>query len=97
MRLILTGRNDVVDDQDTLTRLDGITLYLEKVLSVFLFEGCSFGGSRQFPLLSDRNKAGTELQCQTGTEQEASCLKADNDVGCLALAKAIGDLQFEGS
>lgn len=45
-RLILTGCNDIVDDQDTLTRLDGITLYLENVLSVFLFEGCSFGGPR---------------------------------------------------
>lgn len=89
--------NDVVDDEHSLAGFDAVSLNLKEVFPILLLECSCLGGSWEFSLLSHRHKAGTELQCQAGAEQEASCLECDDDIWGLFLPVAVGDLQFERS
>ena len=92
----LTGRDNVVHDNHLLARLDGIGLHLEEILTIFLVVGLGHTRTGQLALLAHRHKAGAQTQGQTGADQEAAGLEADDDVGLLAIV-AGEDVQFQGA
>lgn len=88
----LTSRNNVVDDQDLLARLDGTLLHLKVVDAVLLLVGDAHAGAGHLAPLADGHEAGIEAQGQRGAKQEAAGVQADDDVG---LDAALEDLQLE--
>lgn len=92
----LTCRDNVVDDQDLLAGLDGVLLHLEVILTVLLLVGGRHARARELALLADRHEAGTETEGKRGTEEEATGIEADHDVG-LAGRGEVKNLELEGT
>lgn len=90
----LTSRDNVVDDQDLLARLDGALLHLKVVDAVLLLVGDAHAGAGHLAPLADGHEAGIEAQGQRGAKEEAAGVEADDDVG---LDAALEDLQLEGA
>lgn len=90
-----TSGNDIIHDQHFLPRLHSIALDLEPIFTIFLLEAGLLGRAWQLATLPDGCKASVEPQGKTGTEQEASSIERDNDIG-LDAAKGGEDLAFEG-
>jgi hypothetical protein len=91
-----TSSDNVVNDKDLLARLDGVSLHLEEVLAVLLLVANGLARTGKLALLAHGNEAGTETQGQAGTHQEATSLKADNDIGLLATV--VGEnVQLQGA
>lgn len=91
-----TGGNNVIHHDNLLTRLDGVGLHLEEILAVLLVVGLGHAGAGQLALLAHGNEAGTQAQGQARTDQEATGLQTDNDIGLLA-GVALEDVQFQGA
>ena len=81
------GRQEVVDDQHLLARLDRVAMDLERVRAVFerVLDGDRLG--RQLAELPDRDQAGVELVGHRGTEDEPARLHPDDDVDLLVLVR----------
>lgn len=79
--MFLTCRDNIIHNQDLLSGLDGVLLHLEIIRAIFLLISCGHTGTRQLALLANSNEARVELQGQRRTEQEASGIQADNDIG----------------
>lgn len=90
-----TRRNDIVNNQHLLALADGISLHLEQILAVLLDVLGRDAGAWQLALLSHSGKRNAEAQGQTGAEEKAAGIKANNDIGLVG-AKGLGDLQLEG-
>ena len=69
-----------LDDNDSLTRLDGSLLHLKDVRSILLLVLCNLALSGELAALSDGDKRGAETESDDGTEEEATGVEADNDV-----------------
>lgn len=78
---LLTCRDDVIHNQDLLTRLDGIRLHLEEVCAILLLIGRRDARAGELALLSDRGKADSESEGKSRTEEEATRIQADDNVG----------------
>src|SRR4051812_5302434 len=78
------GREEVVDDEDLLPRLDRVAVDLERVRAVL--EGVLHGDRlrRQLAQLAHRDEAGIQLVGHGGAEDEAPRLHPDDDVDLLA-------------
>lgn len=87
--------NDVVNDEDFLTLLDGILLHLEQVLAIFLDILGSHTGAGKLALLSNGNKSDAETQCEARAKEEAAGIQSNNDIG-LGVGKRLSNFQFEG-
>lgn len=93
----LTGRNDIVNDEDPLSWSDGVLLHLKVIFTVLFRERGRLGGTGQFPGLAHRHETSTESQGQARAEQEATSVEADDDVGFRLLAVIAEDVQLQGS
>lgn len=94
-----TSSNNVVYDEDLLSRLDGTLLHLEVVDAILLGVLGGNTGARQLALLADRHKASVQSESQAGAEQEAAGVQADDDIGLdgvVGVAK-VEELQLEGA
>lgn len=69
-----TGCNNIIYHNHLLTRLDGVRLHLEEILTIFLVIGLSFTWARQFALLANRDKTGAQSQSETRADKETSGL-----------------------
>lgn len=90
----LTSRNDVINNQHLLPRLDRISLHLEEIRAILLHVLCRLAGAGELAPLADRHKRGAQTQRKRRTEQEAARVQADNDVGLLG--EGLRDVQLEG-
>lgn len=93
---IHTGSNDIVDDNNLLTRLDSASLHLEEVGTVLLLVALSFTGTGELALLANGDKGSTEAQGQTRAHQETAGLQTDDDIG-LDAAGILEDVQLQGT
>jgi hypothetical protein len=89
-----TSSNNIVNYQHILTLLDTVLLDLKEILPVLLGERRLLTGTRELASLSDGSKAGAKLKSQTGTEEEASGIKAYDNIG---LDTKLQDLKLESA
>lgn len=88
-------KDDLLDNDAVLSRLDSICLHLELVYSVFLFIRDNVDLSRQLSDLSNGHKGGSKSQGEDRAEEETSCVQTDDDVdlagrgGFLELGKGL--------
>lgn len=75
-----TGGNDIVDNQDLLTRLNGVFLHLEQVDAILLPVLGRHARARQLALLANGSEADGAAEGQTRPEEEAAGVQADDDV-----------------
>lgn len=91
----LTSGNDIVDNQNLLTWLNGILLHLEEILAVFFdILGCN-ARAGELALLANSSEANTELQCKAGAKEKATGVKADDNIWSTSF-EGLGNLEFEG-
>lgn len=91
-----TSSNNVINDEDLLAGLDGIGLHLEEILTILLLVALGLARTGELALLAHGDEAGTQTQRQAGSHQEATGLKADNDIGLLATVVG-DDVKFQGA
>jgi hypothetical protein len=91
-----TCSNDIVNDQNLLSRLNAIALHLKEVFAIFLLVSGRLAGSRQLAFLPHRHEARTNSQCQTRAKQESSCFQSYNDIGLLLGCICFEDVQLQG-
>jgi hypothetical protein len=75
-----SGSDNVIDNENTGSGLDGSLLELEQVLTVFLLVGNLDSLSGELSGLADGDETGTDAEGQRGTEQESAGLQSDDDV-----------------
>jgi hypothetical protein len=80
-QVVPTGSNNVIDNEDLLSRLYGALLHLEVVGAVLLGVLGGDAGAGQLALLADRHEAGVQSECQAGPEEEAASIQTDDDIG----------------
>lgn len=78
-----TGCNEIIDDDDLLTRLDTVALQLEEVLAVLLLKGFGLDFAGKLALFADWHEAGAKVVCKSGTKEESARLKGNYDVRLL--------------
>ena len=93
-RTALTSRNDVIDNQHLLPRLDRVGLHLEKIRAILLHVLGSLAGTWELTPLTDRHEGRAEPQGQGGAEEEAAGIQANDDIGLLG--EGLLDVQLEG-
>ena len=93
-RSTLTSRNDVVDNQHLLPRLDRVGLHLEEIRAILLHVLGSLAGTWELTPLADRHEGRAEPQGQGGAEEEAAGIQANDDIGLLG--EGLLDVQLEG-
>lgn len=93
-RTTLTSRNDVVDNQHLLPRLDRVGLHLEEIRAILLHVLGSLAGTWELTPLTDRHEGRAEPQGQGGAEEEAAGIQANDDIGLLG--EGLLDVQLEG-
>lgn len=92
---VITGSNNVVNNEDLLALTNGILLHLEKVLAVLLDVLDGDARTGKLALLADSGKGNTEAQSDAGAKEEATSIEADNDVG-LVVGKGLDNFELEG-
>ena len=75
------GRQQVVEDDHPLARLEGVGLDLDSVGAVFQIVGVTHGLARQLALLADHHESQAELQGEGCGHQKSPRLDADQDIG----------------
>jgi len=98
--------NDIVDDDDRLSRSDGVRLHLKFVHPILLLEHRPIALSWQFPTFAHRYKCGAQPERYHGTQQESSRIEADDYVDLLIgrvrydvrheVMDEVGDERLEG-
>ena len=95
----LTSSNNVVHNNDLLTRLDRVLLHLEVVGSVLLLVALGHALAGELALLPDGHEAGAQPERQSRAKEEAAALEADDNVDAALLAdggvEGLGDLQLQ--
>jgi hypothetical protein len=97
----LTSSNNVVHNDDLLTRLDRVLLHLEVVGAVLLLVALGHALAGELALLPDGHEARAEPERQSRAKEEAAALEADDNVDAALLAdggvEGLCDLQLEGA
>jgi len=75
--------DDVVDNDNRLSRRDGVRLHLEFVRPILLLERRPLALSRQFPTFAHRHKCGAQPEGYHGTKEESSRIESDDDIDLL--------------
>lgn len=78
-----TRGNDVVDDDDCLSRQDCVCLHLKFIHSILLLERGSRALSGQFPTFAHRHKRGAQPERYHGTEEETARIESDDNIDLL--------------
>lgn len=90
-----TGCYDIVDNDNLLTRLDPILLYLEEIRAIFFLISGGLNWTGQLALLPNGDESRAESQREAWPEKKASGFEANDDIWLLTTI-TLGDVKLEG-
>ena len=85
-----TGCDQVVDDEDAISGLNGVAMDLQRIGTVFQLVAHGIGLTGQLAGFAGGNEPGSEFERDRDADHEATCLGSD-DLGDTGIAKMIGD------